>query len=169
MTIVVGNPKPASRTRRAAELVHAAITGGEAGQVLELGEVGPSLFGWGDPAVKAAVGEVQASSFVVFASPTFKASHTGLLKSFLDHFSGGEGLRDVVALPLLLGAAPQHALAGELHLKPLLSELGAITTSPSLFLSDSTFEEDGAIAAFADRWAPAIQDAIRGAELRRTA
>ena len=168
MTIVIGNPKLGSRTRHAAELVHTALLGRTPETAIELVELGPQLLGWGDPAVKEAVAAVQRSPFVIFASPTFKATYTGLLKLFLDQFAGGEGLRDVVAVPLLLGAGRHHALAAEVHLKPVLSELGAITTSPAVFLNDSTFTEDGTIGEFADRWGPAIQDAVRGAAARRS-
>lgn len=168
MTVIVGNPKAASRTRVAAELVYTTILEREPESVIELSDIGSALLGWGDPAVKDAVHRVQASPFAVVASPTFKATYTGLLKLFLDQFAGSEGMRDVVVLPLMLGAGSQHALAAETHLKPVLSELGAITTSPALFLRDSTFEEDGAVEAFAERWGPAIRDAVRGAESRRS-
>lgn len=167
MAIVVGNPKPGSRTRRAAELVHQTVVGRDAELVIELTELGPGLLDWSDAAVSRAVDDVRGSTFVIFATPTFKATYTGLLKLFLDRFAGGEGLRDVVVLPLQLGAGSQHALAGELHLKPVLAELGAITTSPALFLRDDSFEDDRTIIAYAERWAPAIRDAVEGAERRR--
>jgi len=93
---------------------------------------------------------------VVFASPTFKTTYSGLLKLFLDHFDGGTGLADVVAVPLMLGGGPGHALAPELTLRPVLAELGATCTS-GLYLLDSTFEESPAIGSFADRWRPTVQ------------
>src|ERR1700712_3891843 len=145
MTLVIGNPKPNSRTRAAAEMLFSATVHNLPRQVLELSEIGPALLGWGDPEVKGAVEKVRNSSFVVVASPTYKATYTGLLKLFLDQFAGGEGLRDVVVIPLMLGAGPQHQLAAEVHMKPLLAELGAITTSPGLYLNDSTFTTDGVI------------------------
>ena len=50
-------------------------------------------------------------------------SYSGLLKLFLDQFATGEGLRDVVALPLMLGAAPFHAMAPELMLSEVANTL----------------------------------------------
>ena len=44
-----------------------------------------------------------SADLVVVASPTYKATYTGLLKLFLDRFAGGTGLRGV-AVPLMLGA-----------------------------------------------------------------
>lgn len=101
-----------------------------------------------------AVRRVRESSLVVFASPTFKATYTGLLKLFLEQFDGGTGLAGVVAAPLMLGAAPTHSLAPDLLLKPVLSELGATCALPGLYLIDRTFTEDGALEAYAERWSP---------------
>lgn len=135
--IVVGNPKPDSRTRAAAENVVAALGLGDP-DVIELSSLGAGLLGWGDPIVKEAVSRVQSAAVAVFASPTFKATYSGLLKLFLDQFAGGTGLRGVVAIPLMLGAAPNHALACELSLKPVLVEIGATCVTPGLYQLDST-------------------------------
>ncbi|SHK87664.1 FMN reductase [Pseudonocardia thermophila] len=154
VTVVVGNPKPASRTRTAGELLAERLTGAAPDHVIELIELGPGLLGWGDEAVAAAVTAVQESSLVVFASPTFKATYTGLLKLFLDQFAGGTGLRDVVAVPLMLGAGPGHAMAPDLTLKPVLSELGGTCALPGLYLLDSAFAESSALDDYVERWAP---------------
>ncbi|MCE0766852.1 NAD(P)H-dependent oxidoreductase [Pseudonocardia kujensis] len=154
VTVVVGNPKAGSRTRAAGELLAERLTGGAPDHVVELTELGPGLLGWGDEAVASAVKTVQASSLVVFASPTFKATYTGLLKLFLDQFAGGTGLQDVVAVPLMLGAGPAHSMAPDLTLKPVLAELGGTCALPGLYLLDSGFADDPALPAYADRWAP---------------
>ncbi|GAB2682401.1 NADPH-dependent FMN reductase [Kribbella swartbergensis] len=152
VTVVVGNPKRGSRTRAAGEMLARELAGHAAGTVVELAEVGPGLLGWGDDAVGAAVRTVQESSLVVFASPTFKATYSGLLKLFLDQIPGGTGLQGVVAVPLMLGAGPAHALAPELTLKPVLAELGATCALPGLYLLDSTFTEDKVLETYAGRW-----------------
>jgi FMN reductase len=152
---VVGNPKPASRTRKAAELVAEGL-GARESTVLELGELGPALLGRGDPAAAAAVETVQAADVVVVASPTFKATYSGLLKLFLDQFAGGTGMAGVVAVPLMLGAGEAHALAGELHLKPVLAELGASCPTAALFLRDDSFTTDGRLGEWLERWSPTV-------------
>jgi FMN reductase len=156
VTVVVGNPKPASRTREAATLLAAALAGRAPDTVVDVVDLGPGLLGWGDPAVAEAVRTVGRSELVVVASPTFKATYTGLLKLFLDQFATAEGLAGVVAVPVMLGAGPAHALAPELLLKPVLVELGATCPTPGLYLSDATYADDGRIAAFADRWRPVV-------------
>ena len=127
--VLVGNPQPRSRTLAAATTVARRLTDAEPGLVVDLATVGPALLDWQDPSVAALVDELGAADLVVVASPTYKATYTGLLKLFLDRFAGGVGLRGV-AVPLMLGAAPHHALAAELHLRPLLTELGAAVPAP---------------------------------------
>jgi FMN reductase len=169
VTIVVGNPKPQSRTLEAARLVAGSLTGGDPEQSITQVDVitlGAGLLGWGDAAVTDAVKTVADSDVVVFASPTFKATYTGVLKLFLDQFAGGEGLRDVVAVPLMLGAGPAHAMAPDLLLKPVLAELGAACPAPGLYLLDTTFTTDDRIADYADRWGPVIWTCARSALAR---
>ncbi|MEV5833562.1 NAD(P)H-dependent oxidoreductase [Nocardia sp. NPDC052112] len=154
VTVVVGNPKPASRTLTAARLVAAGLRPDVEPEVIDLVSFGARLLSWGDPEVAAAVRAVANSDLVVFASPTFKATYTGLLKLFLEQFDGGTGLTDVVAVPLMLGAGPAHALAPDLLLEPVLVELGATAALPGLYLSDSTFQDDGAVERYTERWRP---------------
>lgn len=157
VTVVVGNPKPASRTSAAATLLARGLTGADPDHVVELSELGPGLLGWGDEHVAGAVKTVQSSSLCIFATPTFKATYTGLLKLFLDQFAGGTGLQDVVAVPLMLGASPAHALAPELTLKPVLAELGGTCALPGLYLIDRTYAENPDLANYARRWAPVVE------------
>ena len=70
---------------------------------------------------------------LVVASPTYKASYSGLLKVFLDRFVAGE-LAPARAVPVLLGGAPNHQLAVDVHFTPLLLELGATVPARGLFV-----------------------------------
>ena len=128
ISVVVGNPKPGSRTLGVATAVAEAVrtTLGETGEpaVIDLATFGPELLEWESPRVAEALRAVASSSVAVVASPTYKATYTGLLKVFLDRY-GSNGLAGVVAIPVMTGAAPIHALAPEVHLRPLLVELGA--------------------------------------------
>lgn len=161
--VVVGNPKPNSRTRQAGTLLATLLSSGDP-EVLEVSDIGPGLLGWGDPGVQAAVETVAGADLVVFASPTFKATYSGLLKLFLDQFATAEGLNGVTAVPLMLGAGPTHALAPELLLKPVLVELGATTPAPGLYLRDTSFAADGTAQAYAQRWKPVIAATVAAAQ-----
>lgn len=164
VVVVVGNPKPASRTSAAAQAVAERLTGSPADTVIDVIDLGPGLLGWGDPRVAQAVRTVSSADLAVFASPTFKATYTGLLKLFLDQFATADGLKGVTALPLMLGAGPAHALAPELLLKPVLVELGATCPSPGLYLNDRRAEELGAdapeVAVYLDIWRPILLGSV---------
>jgi FMN reductase len=146
---VVGNPKPRSRTYESA-LTLADRLGG-ADLVVDLADHASELFDWGAPRVTELVEEVASSLVVVVASPTYKATYTGLLKVFLDRFAGGTGLRGVV-VPLMLGAGPRHSLAPELSLRPLLAELGGTTVRGLYVLEDQCHDP----AAYAE-WLDAVR------------
>ncbi|MFJ2980518.1 NADPH-dependent FMN reductase [Curtobacterium sp. NPDC087082] len=157
-TVVAGNPKPASRTLDAATVVLERLTGRAPDHVVDVIDLGPGLLGWGDDAVSEAVRTVAASDLVV-ASPTFKATYTGVLKLFLDQFATGDGLAGVVAVPLMLGAGPAHALAPEVFLKPVLVELGATVPAPALYLNDKQYSEPASTEVWLARW----RDVVLGA------
>jgi FMN reductase len=161
-TVVAGNPKPASRTLDAARILAEAITGQAPDAVVDVITLGHGLLGFGDETVTEAVRKVASSDLIVVASPTFKATYAGVLKLFLDQFATGEGLRNVVAVPLMLGAGPAHACAPDLLLKPVLVELGATTPAPGLYLQDSAYRTDGCIAGYTERWASPLT-ALAGA------
>ena len=134
--IVVGNPKPRSRTYLAARTVVQQLTGREPDFAIDLADYGTGLLDWSDTRVADGVEQVKAATLVVVASPTFKATYTGLLKLFLDRFPGGS-LADVTAIALQLGGDWRHSLAPEAFLKPVLAEIGASTPTRGLYLLDS--------------------------------
>ena len=78
----------------------------------------------------------------MIASPTYKATYTGILKSLLDSVPH-DGLAGVIAIPLMVAGDRVHALAVEVHLRPVLVELGAITPTRGLFFEESSLEAPG--------------------------
>jgi len=134
--IVVGNPKPHSRTFAAAELVARELTGHDPDFALDLAELGAGLLDWSDARVAESVEQIKGARLVIFASPTFKATYSGLLKLFLDRFPAGS-LAGVTAVALQLGGDWRHSLAPEAFLKPVLAEIGASTPTRALYLLDS--------------------------------
>ncbi|MHA6758649.1 NADPH-dependent FMN reductase [Streptacidiphilus sp. PAMC 29251] len=138
VVVLVGNPRPQSRTYQAARLLAEELTGRPPDHSVDLADLGPALFDPEDPRVADAVATVRGASLLVVASPTYKAAYTGLLKLFLDGLPSG-GLTGVTAVPLMLGGHWRHSLAAELLLKPLLVELGAGVPTRGLFLLDSEY------------------------------
>ncbi|TWG95088.1 FMN reductase [Nocardioides sp. J9] len=153
--VVVGNPKPASRTLDAALLLHRELVGREPDLVVDLATVGARLFDWTDAEVAEAVAQVAAADLVVVASPTYKATYTGLLKLFLDRFGAGE--LTGVTVPLMLGGGPGHTLAPEHGLVPLLSHLGGVVPGSPLYVLDKQHDDPAAYADWLARSRPVVE------------
>ena len=93
---------------------------------------------------------------VVVATPTYKASYTGLLKSFLDELPS-VALSGVVAVPLMTMGDAKHTLAADVHLRPVLLELGATCPTAALVVVG---EAQDAPAATVNAWLEAAGPAI---------
>ncbi len=154
---LVGNPNPGGRTTRVAEAVAGAVAGDDGTvETVELATVAPHLFEWGNEDVAALTGRVARADVIVAACPTYKATYTGLLKAFLDNY-GNDGLAGCRAVPVMVGAAPQHALAPEVHLRPLLVELGASVPSRGLYVLESQMDDlDRVVADWAAAAVPLL-------------
>jgi FMN reductase len=165
IAVVVGNPKPASRTLGAAvavaDTLADAIGAPPDHLVVDLAEHAASLFDWSAPELSRLTAEVAAADLAVFASPTYKASYTGMLKAFLDRY-GNNGLDSTVAVPLMTGGWPGHLLAVEVHLRPVLVELGAVVPARGLYITEPEFADLGtAVQKWATAGIPHIRAALR--------
>lgn len=141
--VVVGNPKPNSRTLAATIHLTRELTGADPDLVVDLATTGSDLLDWSSPDVADLVRRVGDADLVVFGSPTYKGTYTGLLKLFLDRFDAGTGLRGI-AVPLMLGGSPAHSLAPELTLRPVLSEIGGTVPGRGLYVVDSRYQDPAA-------------------------
>jgi FMN reductase len=150
VTILVGNPRKSSRTLQLAEaLVERLLPAGSARvAVIELADFAPLVFEWPSSAMTDLGAQVADSDLLVVASPTYKASYTGLLKGFLDRYGSG-ALAGVTAIPLMTGADSGHSLGVEVHLRPLLVELGASVPTRGLYVVMGEME---AMLSSIDAW-----------------
>lgn len=153
--VVVGNPKPNSRTLAATIHLIQALTGADPDLVVDLAGVGPALLDWSSTEVAKLVDQVGRADLVVVASPTYKGTFTGLLKLFLDRFDAGTGLRGL-AIPLMLGGSPAHSLAPELTLRPVLSEIGGTVPGQALYVVDSRYDDPTAYDAWLTATKPVV-------------
>ena len=129
--------------------------------VVELAELAGELFAFPSEASDVAVSLVRSSDLLVVASPTYKATYTGLLKAFFDRF-GSNALAGVVAVPVMLGGAPIHMLAVDTHLHPLLLELGASCPTRGLFILESELDQlDAVVGTWRDANQPILQRLMR--------
>jgi len=166
VSVVIGNPNPGGRTTRLAEATakHAVEAIGAANrtaiELIELATVANRLFSWEDEELAALTQKVANSQLIIPACPVYKASYTGLLKAFLDRY-GNNGLAGTVALPVMMGADPHHALAVETHFRPLLIELGATVPTRGLYVLESQMDDlDAVIGSFMETAGPLLARAL---------
>ena len=162
LAILAGNPNRSSRTLAAAKAVADELEpalGISDRLVVDLATIGPAVLDWRASDVSDLNDAVATSDVVIVASPTYKATYTGLLKVFLDRY-GNDGMAGTIAVPLMTGAAPIHALAPELHLRPLLIELGASVPTRSIFLTETSLTD---VPAATERWTATAIPQLRAA------
>src|SRR3954454_13959747 len=146
MSLVVtlsGSPSAASRSQELATHVGAAI----AGRGFEIAAINVRDLPAEDllharaesPALQGALGLVERARGVVIATPVYKASYTGVLKTFLDVLPQF-GLAGKVVLPLVTGGTLAHVLAIDYALRPVLWSLGVQHAVAGLFLLDKLLE-----------------------------
>jgi FMN reductase len=154
LSIVVGNPKKGSRTLQVAECLAervVAATGATSLPPIDLIDYGSVLFDWPNDELAHLNQSVRGSDLLIVASPTYKASYTGLLKAFLDRYPSN-GLAGVTAIPVMTASSLDHSLAVEFTLRPLLVELGASVPTRGLSFY---MPEMGRIDDVLDKWAAA--------------
>jgi FMN reductase len=165
---VSGNPRRGSRTLAAAEATAAAIAeliGGEPPvTTIDLATFAPEILSVEHPTADSALTTLSGASIAVIATPVYKASYTGLLKAFFDLYGPG-GLLGVVAVPLVVSGNPAHSLVGEIHLRPLLVELGATVPTRALALVEPQLAD---LTPAIDAWLVDAAAALRQSVQRPT-
>ncbi|MDG4797923.1 NAD(P)H-dependent oxidoreductase [Micromonospora sp. WMMD1082] len=152
---LIGNPRSGSRTRALADAAADELSTRAGGrlvgrQVLELADAVGVTFG-PEPAVAAGPVDdpfalVRAARLLIVATPTYKATYTGLLKLFLDRFGHLE-LAGVVAVPVAVAASEAHRRSVGAALTDLLAELGASVPAPPLAVLEAQAADPTTAAA----------------------
>lgn len=147
VSILVGNPKPHSRTRQVAEALSAHLFSEQVETTtIDLADHTAELFDWPSDTMQELSQAVSDSDVVIVATPTYKGSYTGLLKAFLDRYPAN-GLAGVVAIPIFTGADQTHSMGPNVNLVPLLLELGAIVPGKGLYYNMSQHDRIDAVLA----------------------
>ncbi|MFB5189111.1 NADPH-dependent FMN reductase [Alicyclobacillus fastidiosus] len=76
--------------------------------------------------IKGTIASIEEADVVIVATPVYKASYAGLLKSYIDLLPQTI-LSGKVVVPIALGGSLAHLLVIEYALKPILSAVGAQT------------------------------------------
>lgn len=98
-------------------------------------------------AIMKANEQIAEADAVIIASPVYKASFTGLLKTFLDLLPQ-HGFENKIVFPLMIGGTISHLLAIDYSLKPVLSVMGAETTIKGVYAVDEMVirKDDGTLS-----------------------
>ncbi|WP_034411499.1 NADPH-dependent FMN reductase [Derxia gummosa] len=180
ITFISGSPQARSRSNALLDVIrHQVVARGATVEDVRVRELpADALFGLDieQPPLKAALGRVARASAVVIATPIYKASYTGLLKSFLDLLPQ-DGLKDKIVLPIATGGSPAHLLAIDYAIKPMLAALGARWIVGSVYASDAQigkrddggYQPDAEIAARLDEASRQLLHALDWAREHRVA
>lgn len=158
-----GSPSPLSKTAALADHVLERLNGTANGIAhLRLAELDAGALlraRLDDPGLRQAVDTVAAADGVVVATPIFKASFSGLLKSFLDILPQ-YSLAGKVVLPLATGGSLAHVLALDYALRPVLQSMGARHIVQAVFVSASHLDVTGDRLVIAPESAVLLDEAI---------
>jgi FMN reductase len=136
-------------TSKTRALAVAALEAAGGGQLVELRDLSADgLLGrTDDPEVAAAVEAATSASILVLASPVYRATVTGALKSFLDRFPT-DGLRSTAVVLMATAASPRHYLSLDTGGRALVASLAGWTVPTVVYATGDDFE-DGAPGATA--------------------
>lgn len=102
------------------------------------------------PDILEANQKIMNSQAVLFFTPIYKASYSGILKTYLDLLPQ-KALSEKIVYSVALGGSTNHVLALPYALEPVLKELGAE------YLLQSTFIHQSAVTRDVESWDVALQ------------
>lgn len=123
---------------------------------------------FGNPDLQAAKFKIARAQAIVIGTPIYKASFSGVLKTFLDILPQ-DGLEGKLILPLATGGSQSHMLALDYGLRPVLSALGARHVLSGIYATDAqisfTDDELSLDAPLSERLDKGVNSLIRNLEL----
>jgi len=138
--LIAGSPSERSRT---AALLDAAgqrlATRGAQVDRLRVRDLSPQallLADFGHRSISQAIGQVARAQVIIVATPVYKAAYSGVLKVFLDLLPQ-DAFKGKTVLPLATGGSPNHMLALDYALRPVLQSLGARHILSGIFAIDA--------------------------------
>jgi len=137
--LIAGSPSDRSRSAALLDEVSHRLRGRVEVDRLHIRDLSPQALLLGDAehrSVAAASEQVQRARAVVIATPVYKAAYSGVLKVFLDLLPQ-TALRHKVVLPIATGGSPNHMLALDYALRPVLQSLAARHILPGVYATDS--------------------------------
>ncbi|WP_152395032.1 NADPH-dependent FMN reductase [Paenibacillus guangzhouensis] len=139
VVLIAGNPTQGSRlfglTQYATD--HLALSGYDV-EVVSAAELPAEDLlraNFNSPAIQQALATIARADAVILASPVYKASYSGALKTILDLIPQ-KGFQGKVVLPLFIGGSIAHLLAIDYALKPVVAALGGTNILSGVYAVD---------------------------------
>jgi FMN reductase len=142
MSVLLIAGSPSERSRSAALLDSVSqrlLLRGATIERLHIRDLSPQSLLLGDTAhrtIAAAIDQVARARAIVVATPVYKAAYSGVLKVFLDLLPQ-TALKNKTVLPMATGGSPNHMLALDYALRPVLQSLLARHILPGVYATDS--------------------------------
>ncbi|RZI98885.1 MAG: FMN reductase (NADPH), partial [Haliea sp.] len=138
--LIAGSPSERSRSAALLDSVsHRLSLRGVTIERLHIRDLSPQALLLGDAAhrsIAAAIDQVARARAIVVATPVYKAAYSGVLKVFLDLLPQ-TAFRNKTVLPIATGGSPNHMLALDYALRPVLHSLSARHILPGVYATDS--------------------------------
>jgi len=106
------------------------------------------LTGFAAPKLAAAIERLTASDGVIFVTPIFTTSYSGLFKSFIDVLDP-DALSGMPVLLAATGGTERHSLALEYAMRPLFTSLHAVVAPTTVYAASGDWGSTGDVAAYA--------------------
>ena len=146
LTAVLGSPFPDSSSEKIVNLVIKKLPKEQWDiAVVDLSKISSEalLFRNKDASLNGSIERVLNSNVVLAATPTYRATYTGLIKTFFDQFPENS-LIGKLALPIQTGGSAEHSLSVEHGLTPMIRTLGATVANKPIYSWGDHWDESGA-------------------------
>ena len=144
-TAILGSPFSGSSSEKIVSLILDRLSPDHwTSTVVDLSEVPADnlLLRSEGPALRQALDKTTEADLIIPASPTYRATYTGLLKVFFD-LMPPESLLGSYVLPVQTGGSPHHSLSIEYGMVPMIRSLGGLVLANSLYTWSDHWNEDG--------------------------
>lgn len=128
-----------------------------------------TIVGFAAPRLQQVLDQVSAADAVVFVTPVYKASYSGLFKSFIDALDADA----LIGKPVMLaatGGTARHSLVVDYAMRPVFAYLQAFAVPTGVFASPHDWGTDGtsALVARIERGVAELMSVLAGSGTGRT-
>lgn len=123
-----------------------------------------TLTGFASPRLQQVIDQVMAADALIAVTPIFKASYTGLFKSFFDALEA-DALIGKPVIVAATGGTARHSLAIDFAMRPLFAYMQAFVVPTGIFASPHDWGTKGknALTSRIDRAAAELASVLEGA------